>query len=405
MKINCVFCSKDPRICPIHAPKFYGNVKEIKEIREFSSVSPPSVFIGSKLKYPSVNIGVLSPPEKIEEAWLLDSPNYWAKNEFDINEIVSLRKNLINSRKTNSAKALNDSYVELLQEIGMSVKPVDINVELNKSVKMSLSLDNIATARGPSAELKKINVNENIRIHSKVDKVVSDSDLKAVTALEYLYKSGFNEQQLSQLLSIGVLGIKDNRRLVPTRLSITATDDILGKKLLKDVRDYKEIENYRIYFNGYLGNYYLIMFIPNNFSYELFETYLQGFMKNFNFQSTTDYESYFGRKNYALQTAGGYYSVKLAILEELSKIKRKASVITLRFITPAYTMPLRVFVTREAARKSLNSEYREFNNIEEMLEYAKVLIYSKFKFKIDEILKKSKLLNDIKTQKRISNYF
>lgn len=405
MKITCLFCSKDPRICPIHSSKFFGNVKEIKEIREFGGISPPSVFVGSKLKYPSVNIGVLSPPEKIDDAWLLDDPSYWAKNDFNLNEIISLRQNLINSRETSNAKLLNGSYIELLQEIGMAIKPVDINVELNKSVKLHLDLDNIATARGPSAEIKKINVNENIKVHSKVDKVVSDNDLKAVGALEYLYKGGFNEHQLSQLLSIGVIGLKNNRRLVPTRLSITATDDILGNKLINDIREYREIEKFRVYFDGYLGNFYLIICIPNNFSYELFETYLQGFMKDFNFQSTTDYESYFGRKNYALQTAGGYYSVRLAILEELNKIKRKASVLALRFITPAYTIPLGVFVTREAARKALNSEYREFDSLEDMIKFSRILINTKFKFDINRILKKSKLLNDIRTQKRINNYF
>ena len=403
MKVNCVFCSSNPKLCPIHAPKFI-NSKEIKEIKEFSSVSPPTVFIGSKLKYPSVNIGVMSPPERVEDAWLLDSPNYWAQNNYSINEIIGLRRNLINSRKTSNAKELNDKYVTLFQEIGMAVNSVDINVELNKSVKMNLNFDDISAPRGPSAEIKKINVSQNIKIHSKVDKVYSDSDLKAVKALEYLYESGFNEQQLSQLLSIGTLGLKDNRKLVPTRLSITATDDILGKKLMKDIIDYKEIDNFRLYFGGYLGNYYLIMMIPSNFSYELFETYLSSFMKNFNFQSTSDYESYFGRKNYASQTAGGYYSVRLAILEKLNKIKRKASVVALRFITPAYFMPLGVFVTREAARKAVNSEYREFNALDDIVNYAKLLIYSKFKFKIDEIINKSKLIKDIKTQKRLNSY-
>ena len=37
-------------------------IKEI--IGEFNSTSPPSVFVGSKLQYPAVNVGILSPPEQ-----------------------------------------------------------------------------------------------------------------------------------------------------------------------------------------------------------------------------------------------------------------------------------------------------------------------------------------------------
>jgi hypothetical protein len=37
-------------------------------------------------------------------------------------------------------------------------------------------------------------------------------------------------------LSIGVLGLKKDKKLVPTRWAITATDDILAKKLLEKVK-------------------------------------------------------------------------------------------------------------------------------------------------------------------------
>ena len=37
--------------------------QELKSISKIDSISPPSVFIGSKLKYPLVNVGILSPLE------------------------------------------------------------------------------------------------------------------------------------------------------------------------------------------------------------------------------------------------------------------------------------------------------------------------------------------------------
>ena len=41
-------------------------VKNISNVSKLDSTSPPSVFIGSKLRYPLVNVGILSPLEKMK---------------------------------------------------------------------------------------------------------------------------------------------------------------------------------------------------------------------------------------------------------------------------------------------------------------------------------------------------
>ena len=52
---------------------------KVKEIfkDEFSTNTAPSVFIGSKLPYPQLNVGILSPPEKKENVWLYDAQKHW----------------------------------------------------------------------------------------------------------------------------------------------------------------------------------------------------------------------------------------------------------------------------------------------------------------------------------------
>ena len=76
-------------------------------------------------------------------------------------------------------------------------------------------------------------------------------------------------------------------------------------------------------------------------------------------QYMTDYEPYSGRKRYAENCAGGFYSVRLAILEKLKKMRRQASVLALRFITGEYFAPLGVWVTRFAARRALKNHDNE----------------------------------------------
>ena len=72
--------------------------RDLGKISKLDSNSPPSVFIGSKLRYPLVNVGILSPLEKDENAWIYDDAKYWAEKNFTINDVIKLRDSLLNSR-------------------------------------------------------------------------------------------------------------------------------------------------------------------------------------------------------------------------------------------------------------------------------------------------------------------
>ncbi len=113
----------------------------------------------------------------------------------------------------------------------------------------------------------------------------------------------------------------------------------------------------------------------------------------------TDYESIFGRKTYASSTVGGYYACRHGILEKLNQLRRKASVLALRFTTPEYTVPLGVWVCREATRKALAKQPLMFSGKEELIQYATRMC---LQYKIDPILlKQSKLLHEMNTQQRL----
>ncbi|MCH8067116.1 MAG: hypothetical protein IIC69_00875 [Nanoarchaeota archaeon] len=382
--------------CPICA-KAYSQIRiKNRIVKENFSTEGVAPFIG-RYGYPSINIGILAPPEETEDTWLYDAPKYWSVNNFQIPKIVDLRSSLINSREKISVKQRN-KFLELNQEVSMASKPVDMDINLKDKPHFRMNYDNLMAPTGPYAELKKAKLTENPNIHTKVQKVHYDTDLKANEALIYLYENKFDENFLSKILSVGILGLGKNRKLVPTRWSITATDDTLGKHLIKKIKEYNQI-NYSAFFGNYLGNHYLMLCFPEVWSYELFET----LVSNPN-NSMTDYEPYEGRKYYAEQTAGGYYTVRLAILEKLNEMKRQGSVLALRFVTGDYTLPLGVWVTREAARKSMASRSIEFSSKELMLEYAKKLVKKKFDLDLSRILEKSLLLKEIKNQSKLVKF-
>lgn len=403
MVINCFFCQRRLE-CSIHSKETFFKNKNLSSLKELSSASPPSVFVGSRLKYPQVNIGVLSPIQDTKQNWIYDAQNYWAQNNYAINDIVELRSQLINSRTQTKVKEINQNrLISAFQEIAMSITPVQIELELKQKINFQVRFDQVSLPQGPVAPIQKLKITQNPHIPQKIEKVFSDTDLKASEALNYLYKTGFDEKILSQLLTVGVLGQKHSRRLVPTRFSITATDDTLSKNLIQEIKQYKQIEEYQVYFGSYLGNYYLIILIPDLFSYELFETYLPDSRYKAP-EPMTDYESYFGRKTYATNTAGGYYATRLAILEKLKDVKRQASALVLRFITSEYSTPLGVFVVRAATRKSLKNKIQNFSSLEQSLNYATIFTKTIFKYDLDNIIKNSKLLKN-KEQTNLKRFF
>lgn len=404
---NCIRCKGrlwcGSSFCPI-LRKTQVLAKTVKGFNpNSSSISgeAPSVFVG-RAGYPDINVGILSANDSNTSVY--DDPRRWANENFEIPKIIDYRASLINSRFKSHVKQ-TDKFLETSQEVALSSKPVEMDIELKDKPKFRVSFHSNTPPMGPNAQLEKASMKENPQIHTKVDRVNSQSDLKAGEAMNYLFDHGFDENFLSRILSVGTLGVKTQRKLVPTRWAITATDDTIGKELIKEVKDFKS-NDCEFYFGNYLGNYYMFLFFPDVWSYELFETYMPKTAWNTEniIQFTTDHETYDGRKFYAENCVGGYYSVRLALLEKLKSMKRQATVLTLRFITDDYAVPLGVWVTREAARKALNSRPIRFNDKETMLNYAKALVKKKWGYDAECLYKESVLLKNMKTQRKLLSF-
>ena len=382
-------------------------VRDLSKISMINSLSPPSVFIGSRLKYPEINVGILSPLEKDENAWVYDDAKYWAENNFEINQVLHLRNSLLNSRfrtKVTDAR-MNKKFMDLIKDVAISSKPVEVEIELKNRIRSGNEKDKILTPLGMSANFDKAKIIGNVQINRHLDKILND-ELKVSDSMKILYENNFDEYSLSKILSVGVLGLKKDRRLVPTRWSITASDDIIGKQLLKKVRDYKWLEDYELFYEEFMGNQYLILMFPNIWSFELFELYFPGSSWNpsSEIKASTDFEGFDGRTKYAFNTAGGYYAARLPILKYLDSIKKQASVVVIRIETPSYWASLGVWVVRESVKKALNKKIK-FSSKKELLDSAKGISKIKYQFDTENIFKTSKLIRSINLQRNLTEYF
>ncbi len=381
---------------------------KIKDIYkdEFFSNTAPSTLVGSKL-WPKVNIGILSPPEKREDVWLYDAQRYWSDNNFNIYKILEFRSSLINSRfrtEVTAARHSGNKLIELAREIGMSKNPVDTEVKLKKKIKIKLYFDETSLPIGARGNLEKLKIG-NTKVPQHIEKIYSDTDMKALDAIKYLNKHGYDEQKLSQLLSIGIMGQEKRRVFVPTKWSITSTHSMLANDKLSKIKTCPILNEYRFFSGSYLGNYYFILFLPAIYNYELFETYMPGSFWNptIFINISTDFEPFKGRTKYVEQTAGGFYATRLGLIEYLDRIKKQASILVLRIESEEYWAGLGVWVVLESVRKTLMNQPEMFNEKSKAIEFFKKKIFERFRFDVTETLSKSKLLDLIK-QRKINDF-
>lgn len=375
--------------------KFWKAV--IESAKDFTGTSPPSVFVG-RYGYPRIFVGVLSPPLHLERtvAAKLDSPEQWYATRATIEDILNFRGQMIYSRFRSPVKRPAGRLVETTQEVAMVKKPVDVDVELKKQPKFNMRFDSWAKPIGNPAPIKKIQLTENPAIERKVDYMVSDMDMKAQDAAVKLYKYRIPVSRIQKIFSAGLLGVRFQRKLVPTRWSITAVDDIIGKAIIKKVKSYQQLSEIRLFSNTYLSNHYEILLIPGSYEYELVEAWdLDSPYPKID----SDYERHWLREKYASHTHGAFYSGRLAVGEYLEKIKRQATVLIVREVRPEYWAPVGIWQLRETVRGAFTKPFEKFNTIEQAIDEicSRLTVGKKW-------IRKSKLLRELRVQKKISSF-
>jgi len=360
---------------------------------EFSGSSPPEVFVG-RYNYPNINIGILS-PQSYGNTSLMTSPEEWHKNNLGINQITALRNQLIYGRTKANIKKLEGRFLETLQEVAMTHRSVSASFKLKKRITKNYEKESRAPLISNAALVDRVKLDENPTIKRKVDYLVSDTDVKSQNAMLELEKSKIGSEQIIKLLSAGLLGLGKNRKLVPTRWSITAVDDTLSKNKLKLIKNYPEISDVMVFSSEYLGNHYEFILLPGIWSFEVIEISLssKGVWQ--------DYETFFPRKKYADSVTGAYYANRLAATEYLSRIGKQASVLVFREIRPEYDTPLGVGILREVSRAAFRSTPKSFNTLDEALSD----VQTRLKQQVVNYVDKSLLLKDYGTQTKITQWF
>ncbi|MDH5266482.1 MAG: Nre family DNA repair protein [Candidatus Bathyarchaeota archaeon] len=386
--------------CPIIVKvNYFLKSVPLMQSEDIAGASPPSVFVG-RIGYPYVYAGPLVPPVQ-EDTSLYDLPEFWFGKTID--EIVGFRSMLIRGKHHVHVRKFEEAgkIIEKTRELALAVKPVDVELMLKRKPRGSIVLDDAVQPFGPSAPIRDLRVG-NARWDHHIESAYEDTDLKAAEAVQELYTKGVLVTKVQRAFSVGAFGLKKNRRLVPTRWSITAVDSILSKELIKKVKTFPEISEYRVYESCYLDNIFEVLMIPRAWSYEIIEAWYPGTVWNPDGGGVflySDWESYDGRTTYA-EIGGCYYAARLAVCEQLVKERRQATLIVLREARPGYIMPVGVWNVRENVRNAMRQKPFTFNTLGEALKW----IASRFQIPLQQWIMRSELLKNTLFQKRITDF-
>jgi DNA repair protein NreA len=360
--------------------------------------SPPSIFVG-RYGYPKVRIGPMVPPLH-GDTTILDRTELWTGKSLE--EIANYRLSLVLGTMNVNIHDTSSKYLEKMQELAMSESPAETEATFEKTpvvdvhMQKELRRDHEATPFGPAAPLRGFKVSS-LSADQRIETAFYDTDLRAAEAMMELYRRSVEISIIQRVLSMGMIGVKKKRKLVPTRWSISATDDIISSMLVKEIGMNPTIDLFEVARYSHLANYYSIILIPDDrWIFEMIESW---FTSRGQVATGADSEDERGL-NHNPTIAGAYFAARLAVAEHLARRNKKAGAIVLREIHPNYVMPLGVWQIREGVREALKNPPQKFERFDHAMSFA----CSYMSLSKNEMVQKSRLWKSFKGQTKISDF-
>ncbi len=345
------------------------------------------VFVGSH-NYPSISYG---PMGGLEEKVVPTKELYGLPYD----RIIEIRSATVSGRRfTTASRRVEDE----VRDVALSTKAVDVEMKFTKTPSPRVVFSSVVQPMGPSAPLWKFRQAENPKIPKRVDSVI-DEGLKATEAVSLLWGRGYDNYYLTNIFATGAFGTHERKKMVPTRWSITAMDDTLGKEMMKKVREFREMNDILLFSNEYLHNHFEVLLVPGSWEFENFEAWSPKSVwagGSGEAVVTEEYEPYAGRWRYAEKQAGGYYASRFGVLEYLYGVRKQARAIVFREVGSGYSVPVGVWEVRENIRHAMMKRPQIFSTVKEALDELK----TRLDVPIGRYIKKSRVLG----QSRLSEF-
>jgi DNA repair protein NreA len=393
-----LLCGKP--VCPILVKyQAFARTMPMLDGVELEGTAPPGVFVG-RFGYPKVSIGPLVSPLH-GDTLLFDTPEDWVGRT--VQEVVGFRTGLVRGthpiRVTDAEKPI--PLLSDLQTLAIARESVEIEARFTRPPRGNIGLSDTLPPYGPSAPIERVRLDVR-KVDQHLERLTSDTDANARIAVGELYGRGVRVSRIQRAFSAGTLGRRGRRRLVPTRWSITAVDDLLSKANLERIRYLPELSEILVYSYTALDNRWLLVFLPGSYRYESIEAWYPNTLWNpssENIVMAGDHEGFHGRTTYA-SIGGCYYAARLATSELLLRSGRQAGALVLREVHPGEILPLGVWNVREHVRAALLQPPERLATLHDLTQR----IATTFAIPAERWLRQSALLHEARTQRRLDQY-
>ena len=353
----CVRCKGARNLCGLgYCPLLVSLRNRIKSFmwvrgREIGGASPPTVIVGES-GYPNVNVYLGVPPGVFgDKAKIYDSPSDWHP-KLSLSDIIGLRARLLHASMKVNIKNPELLYEKEVGLAGVSLKPVDMEARLRKPPRLVVTFNLILPPSGPAAPVEQVRVTDNPKLHPSLEKLIWD-DVRARDAAWYLYRSNLDFYTIVRALTLGFLGRKRDRRIVPTRWGMTAVDSIISTHLLKRVRQKPSVSNVLVFHSSYLHNKYTVIVTPGSYRTTWFEVWMPSSLWNPSSSPSALVISDDFKGNLTYMD-GGFIAARTPVLEYLAEIGKQARTIILREIEPGYIYPVGSWQIRLTVKYALS---------------------------------------------------
>jgi len=393
-----LLCGKDR--CPILVRwDFMMRTAPMIDRTDIDGSSPPGVFVG-RFGYPKVFVGPLVPPVH-GDTGILDTPEEWIGHTLE--DIVNFRSQLVRGMHRVHVMDVERGgrLVDRTRELALTTTPADVEAGFERKPRGRVVLDDNVQPFGPSAPLRRLEVGT-LKVDRDLDRAYSDTDLLAREAVLDLFGRGLPVSKIQRAFSVGAFGLGKNRKFVPTRWSITAVDDTIGKDLRGRVKEFPLINEIRVHEAIGFDDRFLVVMMPRPWRYELIEAWYPNTLWNPLGREVVvfgDHEGYEGRTTYA-SIGGCYYAARLAVAESLLHERRQAATVILRETHPGYIMPVGVWNVREHVREALRRPPRTFATMAETLAH----LATRLDIPMTRYVRMSEVLKHVLYQRTFDDY-
>jgi hypothetical protein len=367
-KDMCYSCKGDLLLCNYRrCPILTRTVLPIKGLPDIEMVmaGPTHSLYVDWFGYPEVKLGpMISTNSDLAEK--ATDPSAWYG--LTLEQVLALRSQVVQAQTLHDVENL-DRFIENLQEIALSIKPVEAELRFRNKPETSMMFSSVCEPIGPTGDLEYMKLSGNPSVPSRVDQEIS-SKTQALDAIWNLYNEGFDIYYLQRLIAAGVFNEGRKKAIMPTSWAIPSVDKHIGNCLADTISQYPSLKVCRVFSTSYLGNHYEILLLPGDWRFEYFETWAPNTLWTLAYARPAiyqDFEGYSIGTEHMRKGNGSYAAIRFAVLEQLAKMGMSGTAIVFREVASDYSLPLGVWHVREAVRHAFEATPDAYDAVEDAL--------------------------------------